>query len=300
MNYVLITPLKNEENYILKLKETIFNQTLRPVCWVIVDSGSDDSTFKLSNQIAQENEWVHVVKQKKFFEKGYGHLNISEAVNEGHNFAKKICKSGSIEYKYIGTTDATPILCKNYFESLLNEMQRNSNLGITCGIQKLSYNNKKINLTPIKNISGTGFNNIRLYKKNFFDQIGAYPLTPSPDSVLLLKALNRKLEIKVVSDAYFIEPRIGGSKIGLWNGSKLKGKSMYILGYHPLLALGNSVMNSVKIPPHYQFLPMLWGYFLSLLKREEKVVDNEIREYYGKKRLKEIINNVTGGKIGQN
>jgi glycosyltransferase involved in cell wall biosynthesis len=300
MNYVLVTPLKNEENYVLKLKETVFNQTLRPICWVIVDSGSEDNTFNLSKEIAHDNEWVHIVKQKKFFEKGYGHINIAEAINEGYNFAKGLHELKKVDYNYIGITDATPILCKNYFEVLLREMEKNEKLAITCGIQKLNYNNKNIDLKELKNISGTGFNNIRLYKKEFFSKIGAYPLTPSSDSVLLLKAINRQWETKIINEVYFIKPRIGGSKIGLWKGSKLKGKSMYILGYHPLLALGNSIVNSVKIPPHYQFLPMLWGYFLSLLKREEKVVDDEIREYYGKKRLREIINNVTGGKIGQN
>lgn len=297
MNYVLVTPLKNEEKYIPKLKEIVFNQTLKPVCWVIVDSGSRDGTFKLSKQIAQENEWVHVVKQEKFFEKGYGHLNFSEAVNEGYKKVKSLCERDGINYGYIGKTDATPILCKDYFKVLLAEMIKDKRVVITCGIQKLIYKNGELDLKPMKRFSLTGFNDIRLYKKDFFEKIGGYPLMPSPDSALLIKACNKNLKVKVVNDVYFMKPRKGGVKVGFWKGYTLKGKYMYVLAYHPILALFNALANSVKMPPYYQFLPMLWGYFLSALKRDDQISDKEIKEYYGKKRLREIINSITGGKF---
>jgi glycosyltransferase involved in cell wall biosynthesis len=290
MSYVLITPLKNEEGNLSKLKDSIFNQTNKPVRWVIVDSGSEDFTYSRSQDIFGEYDWIQIIKQKKFFEKGYGHLNFSEAINEGYASLKEICHKENISYNYVGKTDATPILCNNYYEILMSEMDNNNKLAITCGVSKFIHNNSEINIGPYKRIPQTGFNDIRLYRKDFFENNGGYPLTPSPDSVLLVKAINKNLEVKVFTDVYFFEPRMSGSKVGVWNGSRMKGKYMYILGYHPILAFLNSLEISRRMPPHYQVIPLFWGYILSCIKREKKISDMEVRDYYGKKRLKEVLN----------
>ena len=289
MSYVLITPLVNEEKNLLNLKNTVLNQTLRPVLWIIVDGGSDDDSFNLATKIFKNYDWIEVVHQKKFYEKTLGHLNFAEAINEGYTALKKISQEKKVNYEYVGKTDATPILCENYFQTLLSKMKFNKELAITCGIQEVFTSNNRIKLEPLENIPLSGFNDMRLYRKDFFEEIKGYPLTPSPDSVLLIKAVEKGYKVKVIQEISFLKPRLGGSKIGFWNGFKLKGKNMYILGYHPFLALINALQVSRKIPPHYQFIPMLWGFLLSILKRENKIPDLEIREYYGKKRLKEIM-----------
>lgn len=294
MSYVLITPLKDEEKNLQTLKETIFNQTIRPVCWVIVDSGSEDNTFELSDRLAEENDWIITTKQKKFFEKGYGHLNFSEAINEGYDILKNFCNIHNFKYLFIAKTDATPILNENYFEILADEMLKDDKLAITCGIQKIIRNGNEFEIKRSFNDPISNFNDIRLYRSDFFEKMRGYPLSPSPDTILLLKALNNGWNVKLVDKTYFKKNRLGGSKIGIWEGSKLKGKYMYILGYHPLLAIINAFENSRKISPHYQFLPMLLGFMLAIFNREEKIHDKEIKDYYGKERLKEIINYITG------
>ena len=41
---VLITPARNEEAFIAKTIESMVNQTIRPIRWVIVNDGSTDRT----------------------------------------------------------------------------------------------------------------------------------------------------------------------------------------------------------------------------------------------------------------
>lgn len=296
MSYVLITPLKNEEENLLKLKECVTNQTIKPVAWIIVDSGSEDSTFETATNIFVDYNWVYIIKQTNFLEDGYGHINFAKAINEGYAAVKKICDEKQIKYDYVGKTDATPVLCNDYFETLISKMDIDGRLAITCGIQKIVNHNTQIKIEPLKSIPLSGFNDIRLYKKQFFEEIKGYPLTPSPDSILLIKALKREWEVKVITETSFIKPRLGGSKIGIWSGSKLKGKYMYMLGYHPLLAILNALQVSRKIPPHYQFIPMIIGFLTSALKRDKKIEDIEIKEYYGEKRLKEVLNSLKWSK----
>ena len=42
--YVVITPVRDEENYIRFTIQSMINQTLRPQEWIIVDDGSTDKT----------------------------------------------------------------------------------------------------------------------------------------------------------------------------------------------------------------------------------------------------------------
>lgn len=289
MGYILLTPIKDEVMNLQRLKNTIFRQTSRPLMWVIVDSGSKDGSFEVAKELFVGNCWVHIIQQKRFFETGYGYKNFAEAINEGYSYAKKICCEKAIDYSFIGKTDATPILAENYFETLLREMKKDSKIAVTCGYQKLYYKGKKIDVMPFNGLSLTAFNDIRLYRKEFFEELGGYPLTPSPDTILLIKAINHGWKVKIVNETYFLKPRLGGSKIGILKGSVLKGKAMFALGYHPLLVLLNALYQSLKFPPHYQALPMICGYFLGIIGREEKIDDNEILEYFWKKRLKEAI-----------
>lgn len=291
-NYILITPIKDEYENLLKLKQTVFNQTIRPKLWVIVDGNSKDESLKIAHKIFKEYKWIYIIKQNQFFEKKYSHRNFAQAVNEGYEYAKSISYNKGIIYSFIGKIDATVILMKDYFEILLSEMEKDPKLAIICGLQVLYYKGKNIYFRPLPSIRFTGFNDIRLYRKEFFENICGYPLTSSPDGNLLIKAVNREWKIKVTNETYHVETRLGGSKIGTWKGMKLKGKAMYTLGYHPILMCLNAFYTSLKFPPYYQGLPMILGYILGVIRRDEKILDEEILQYYGEKRLKDIIHSI--------
>jgi len=99
--YLLVTPIKDEKPNLPKLRDTIFNQTLLPKLWVIVDSGSTDGSYETAIEVFKDINWVRIIKQKKFFEKGYGHKNFAQAVTEGIREAIRLAKKYSIDYKYI-------------------------------------------------------------------------------------------------------------------------------------------------------------------------------------------------------
>ena len=235
MSYILVTPILNEAESLHQLKETVFGQTVRPVFWVIGDGGSTDRSYEIATEIFKEYGWVRVIKQKNYSDTGYSHKNFANNINDCMDFAKKMCAEGNIKYSFVGKTDATPILAGDYFEKLLAEMENNPKLAFTCGSQYLLHDQKgdiagkKSSYQVIK-----GYNDIRLYRREFIE-MGGYPVFFAPDSVLMIKALNKGWDIKKVEKTYFVKSRVNGSKIGYWNGYKLKGKGMYTLGYNPIL-----------------------------------------------------------------
>jgi cellulose synthase/poly-beta-1,6-N-acetylglucosamine synthase-like glycosyltransferase len=44
VKYCVITPVRDEEQYVLGTIDSVLNQSIRPVEWIIVDDGSTDAT----------------------------------------------------------------------------------------------------------------------------------------------------------------------------------------------------------------------------------------------------------------
>lgn len=289
MSYVLVTPIKDEAQNLHQLHDTVLSQTLLPVLWIIVDSFSDDGSFDRASALFETYPWVHVIRQKHLHEEGYSYINMSAAINDGYSYAKHLAEKTCTAFSYVGKTDATPLLKENYFERLHSEMEKNPTLAITCGTQKILRGTKTRPVKPLGKLSYSAFNDIRLYRRGFFEEIGGYSLTRSPDTVALVKATRRGWKSKIVETTYFTKPRLGGAKRGLWRGNESKGRAMYELGYHPLLFLFNAVTLSVLFYPHYQVLPMTLGYISSAIARAKRIDDDEILAYFWHERLKEVL-----------
>ena len=292
LSYILITPIKDEEQNLNLLKISVINQILKPKLWVIVDSFSSDNSFEAAEELFKDYEWIHVIKQKNLLEKGYGHINFAQAINEGYKYAKNCCEEKKIIFKYIGKLDAAVSLKKDYYKILIEEMENNSNLAFVCGILHVVLeNNKKIINKPSARSKTMGVQDIRIYNKDFFEEMDGYPLNFSPDTILLIKAINRGWDFKVIQRTYYEKKRLGGtggSKIRVWSAYKLKGKAMYTLGYDFIFVFFNSLYNSYKYPPHYQAIASIYGYILCSIKKENKIDDKEVIEYFGKRLSKNL------------
>lgn len=289
MTYILITPIKDESKSLSKLKETIISQTVKPLIWVIGDANSKDGSFQIAKELFKDYDWIYVINQKTFFESGYSHKNIAGNLNDCYEYAKELTYKRGIRYSFVARADATPILSCNYFEILIDEMQRDSKLAFICGLQYLQFKNSEIKLSQVAEIPNTGLNDQGVYRKDFLEEMGGFPITYSPETVLQIKALNRGWNFKLTDRTYFIKSRLGGSKIGVWNGYKLKGKVYYTLGYPVPLLLFKTLHLCFQLTP--KSIAIFSGYLSSAIKREKKIEDREVLEYFDK-RLDQIFLNL--------
>ena len=58
--YVLITPARNEANFIELTLKSVVAQSARPVKWVIVNDGSTDGTAEIVKKYASANPWIEL------------------------------------------------------------------------------------------------------------------------------------------------------------------------------------------------------------------------------------------------
>ena len=60
-NYVLISPCRNEADYMRQTLDTVIAQSIRPARWVIVNDGSTDETPQILAEYAKQHDWIQIV-----------------------------------------------------------------------------------------------------------------------------------------------------------------------------------------------------------------------------------------------
>ncbi len=123
--YVLATAAYNEAGYIEKLILSIVSQTVHPLRWVIVSDGSTDATDEIVRKYAEQYEFIQLYRITEPHPRNFSAQ--ANAINTGFVQMK------DLDYDFIGNLDADITLEPSYFGSLLDELSRDSMLGLSGG-----------------------------------------------------------------------------------------------------------------------------------------------------------------------
>jgi len=74
LSYALVTPARNEAEFIELTLQSVVKQTKAPLRWIIVSDGSTDGTDQIVQQYAQLHPWIELLRLEG---------------GEGRNFARK-------------------------------------------------------------------------------------------------------------------------------------------------------------------------------------------------------------------
>jgi glycosyltransferase involved in cell wall biosynthesis len=274
-------PVKNEEKMLYEVIESIINQTVKPVLWLIIDDGSTDNSPKIIQSYVSKYDWIKSVRLPHHPRDIIFH--VSYVYKYGFDFLLKYCGENKIEYNYIASLDADTMLETEYFEKILHKFETNKKLGIASGGLYHEIDGKLKISTKVENFpSGTG----RVWSKKCFFDTGGFSLEPSADSISNVKATLRGWDIQRFTEIQMVEKRLTSSAEGLWNGYKNNGYMAYYLNKNPILVLLGIFQYTLR-KPHYIGIAFLFGYIVPCIKRKERIKDREIREYYWNHRLSE-------------
>ena len=62
LTYVLVTPARDEVQFIELTLKSMVAQRYHPLKWVIVSDGSTDGTDEVVSRYAAENSWIELVR----------------------------------------------------------------------------------------------------------------------------------------------------------------------------------------------------------------------------------------------
>jgi len=280
------------------LAHCVINQSHLPEVWVIVDDGSTDRTPEIIKELATEHAWIHTIRIEEGKERTFG-AHLFEVFRMGLDKSTEL--AGDVEY--LINLDADVRFHDNTFEILCGTMDKADNLAIASprlmtlreeiDVAELKrpeavLDNKKLIISTDRNRVDEPTNGIRIYRRKFLDEIRGFPVNDASDDMILGKAVMKGYSIGFIDGLWGYLTRETGTtlKSGYERG-KVRGHRLYITHYHPLLVAAAFAWDAFSKPAWA--LGVFTGYFESLVKREKRIDDPDVKRYYGRERFKKVL-----------
>jgi len=267
LSYVLITPARNEAEFIELTLKSVVSQTVRPIKWVIVNDGSSDSTVDIVEKYAADHPWIDLIHMPERLERSFA--GKAQAVNAGRE------RVAGLHYDVIGNLDADVSFDPDYFEFLMNRFTQNSKLGVAGTAfheGDLTYNYEFVGT---EHVSGM----CQMFRRECFEDIGGYKAVKSGgiDLIAVLSARSNGWETRTFLEKIFIHHRTQGGALhtGL-HGRWYMGRKDYLLGNHPVWEIFRSVYQMAHKPYFIGGSLVFVAYLWYALRGIERTIPKEL------------------------
>jgi biofilm PGA synthesis N-glycosyltransferase PgaC len=269
--YVVISPAKDEQDYLEKTINSMVAQTVKPIRWVIVDDGSHDRTAEIAGSYAARFPWISIERIHSDPVR-----NPGPAVVVAFNAGLKTL--AGVDYDFLVKLDVDLILPPDYFEALLARFENDEKLGIASGVYLEYWNKRWVAITmPPYHAAGAS----KVMRRQCFEQIEGYCPDIGWDSVDEIRARARGWNTRHFTDLTFQHLRQEGRGTGLLRNSMKLGVAYFLMG-------GGFFFMLFKIP--YRMLVakpivlgglfVLWGYLSCFLSGRKRLVNRDEARLY--------------------
>jgi glycosyltransferase involved in cell wall biosynthesis len=281
--YVVVTPVRDEEQYLPLTIASMVKQTILPQQWVIVNDGSKDSTGKIIDQAASQYAWICAVhRQDRGFRKwGAG---IIEAFYDGYHALD--CTDWEFMSKLDGDLSFEP----DYFESTFAKFQDDPKIGIGGGVLYHEENGQRVlENHPKFHVRG----GVKIYRRACWQAIDGLWVGPGSDTVDEVKANMLGWTSSSFFDIHMTHHRFTGASWGKWGGLVKDGKIDYVSGYHPLFLGAKSIVRLARWPYLLGSFALVYGYVSAYLNRTPRVDDPSVIRYLRQQQLARLFGGET-------
>ncbi len=270
LRYVLITPARNEADYIELTLKSVTSQTIKPLKWVIVSDGSTDGTDEIVSRYAATNPWIELLRMPERKERHFaGKVGAFDA---GFTRVK------DLEFDLVGNLDADISFDVDFFSFLVSKFGENPRLGLggtafTEGNQRYDYR-----FTSVDHVSGQ----CQIFRRECFEEIGGYVPQKGGgiDVVVVWKSRMKGWETRTFLEKTFVHHRVmGTAKYGAVMAKFKDGEKDYMLGTHPLWEIFRFVYQMKNRPYFFGGCALLAGYLGCFLRRRERSVSKELMDF---------------------
>lgn len=268
-SYVLISPCRNEADYMRQTLDTVVAQSLQPTLWVIVDDGSTDATPQILAEYTARHDWIRVVPKPD-----RGHRAVGPGVIEAFYAGYDTIDPDA--FMYSCKMDLDLALPPRYFETLIERMEANPRIGTCSGKPYVRHGDQLVSERRGDELS-VGMT--KFYRQSCFQDIGGYVREVMWDAIDCHKA--RSLGWSAVSwdhpDLNFEHLRpMGSSQTSIWTGKRRHGFGQYFMGSGFLYYCATCLFRMVERPYVLGGLAMLQGYVQAWIGRERQLDDPDL------------------------
>ena len=257
---VIITPAHNEEAFITKTIESIINQVLKPVVWIVVNDGSSDSTAEVVERYKARYSFIKLINLERSGNRHFG--NKVHAFNQGLELARHF------EYDFIGNLDADISFECDYLQRLLAEFQKDPVLGLAGGMVASYIDGKFVRQNvSLDSVAGA----VQMFRRSCFEQVGGYVALPlgGIDATAEILARMKGWRVRTVPELSVLEHRRTGSATASPLRSRIReGRRLYSLGYTWWFFVFRCIYRSMEQPRIIGSGAAIAGFLLGMLRGE--------------------------------
>lgn len=282
--YILITPARNEAQFIEQTINSVVSQTIRPLKWVIVSDGSTDSTDDIVGGYVAQHDWIELVRLPERAQRNFA--GKAAAFNAG------CARVAGLEYDVIGNLDADVSFDDNYLAFLMSKFSENPRLGVAGTSYREENAIHDDRFKSPEHVSGA----CQMFRRECFNDIGGYrPIRSGGiDLIALLSAQAKGWQTRRFNEKVCLHHRNVGSgeHAGMCRRLLNLGKKDYLLGSHFGFEIFRSAFQMKNRPYILGGVLMLVGYVWAMLSRVERTMPKELIELRRNdqiQRLKDVL-----------
>ena len=279
-SYAIITPARNEGQYLQKTIDCVSGQTLRPLAWVIVNDGSTDNTREIIDSAAKQYPWIKGVHRpdRGFRQNGGG---VIEAFYEGYSLVTEE------KWDYLVKLDADLTFGPDYFASSFDRFIQDPKLGIGGGVICDEIDGILVEESagdPPFHVRGA----TKIYRQACWEALGGLIKAPGWDTLDEIKANMLGWKTGTFRDLKLHQHRKTGGADGCWKNWVKNGLANYITGYHPVFMLAKCVRRGIHTGSVAIAAGLGWGFLSGYLKRLPKAEPKLVR-YVRQEQVKRLL-----------
>lgn len=277
LNYIAITPARDEEDFLPRLIASMTGQTLKPERWIIIDDGSTDATAELIDRAAMRHRWI----EPHHLPAGRPRLPGGESV-----IMQFLPREVWSRYGAILRLDSDLSFRADFAELLATEFTRNPQLGIAGATlyEPVDYAWREIR-TPAFHTRGA----VKMYSRECFEAIGGLEAGLGWDTVDEARAMMEGFESRSFRHIRAYHHRPQGAAGGYLRANIGAGRAAYNVGYHPLFLFARSLRRAMNWPPVIGGLFMFAGYLQGYLERGDLLASPDLVKFIRRQQLRRLL-----------
>jgi len=274
--YVLVTPARNERNFIEGTIRSVIAQTHRPARWIIVSDGSTDGTDEIVAGFAKENPWIELMRMPEHRDRSFAAK--ANCFNAGYDRLR------SSHFDLVGNLDADITFGPDYYEFLAGRFAEMPLLGVAgtpfvedaTQPQDHSYAHQ---FADLQHVSGA----CQIFRRQCFEEIGGYvPIRGGGiDWVAVTTARMKGWQTRTFLETTCLHHRKMGTAIRNPLMARFRhGEEDYYVGGHPLWQVFRGAFQMRRKPLVVGGLFLMLGYFWAMARRMQRPVSPELIAFH--------------------
>ncbi|MCA8965227.1 MAG: glycosyltransferase family 2 protein [Planctomycetes bacterium] len=280
--YAIISPCRDEAEFLQTTIDAMAAQTVPPTLWLVVDDGSTDATPEILARAAERLPFLRVLRRQDRGARAVG-PGVVEAFYAG------LETIDLDDYDYICKLDGDLDLPPRYFERAFERFEADPWLGNLSGKVFLREHGK---LIPERVGDENAVGMVKLYRVACFRDIGGFVRQVSWDGIDGHMCRMRGWIASSVPDEemYVVHLRLmGSSQHSIWEGRLRWGRGKYFMGSAPYYVAAVAAYRLFERPFVFGGLCIFWGYVRAWWRGDARHDDREYRRYMRRYELQSLL-----------